>query len=278
MRKLFGALAAVSLCAVAAQPAHAQFGGLERTEVKEGYQIRAGEVNVLVFRPDVRVGEQTMGGLNEPNAEWTETAKTNLIDALSEMHGASGLELVMVPDQEGAMGDMVEEYTALFGTVAGAVLQHKMTYGNRLPTKRDRFDWTLGEDAARLKALGGDYGLFFYTYDSYGSTGRKIMQGLALVLGGGLVPSGVHVGYAGLVDLDTGDLVWLNIDTAMGGDPRTVEGAQKRVAQLMEEFPEKAPDVPGEAPTGQVILIPEGVTAEETADDAAEPQPEGGQP
>ena len=287
MRKLLGAFAAVSLTVAAAQPAQAQFGGLERTEVKEGYEIKAGEMNILVFRPSVRVGAQTMGGLHEPNVEWTEAAKANLIGALEAMHGANGLELVMVPDQEGDMGDVVEEYTALFGTVAGAVLQHKMTRGNRLPTKRDRFDWTLGEEAAQLKELGGDYGLFLYSYDSFGSTGRKIVQGLALLLGGGLVPSGVHVGYAGLVDLDTGDLVWLNIDTSMGGDPRTAEGAQKRVRQLMEDFPEKAPDVPGEEPKGTVIVLPFGETPEDEDEDEdesedvedsasdAEPQTEG---
>ncbi|EDL47749.1 aspartyl/glutamyl-tRNA amidotransferase subunit B [Erythrobacter sp. SD-21] len=246
----------MSMALVSVQPAHAQFGGLERTEVKEGYEIRAGETNILVFRPSVRVGAQTTGGIHEPNAEWTGSAKANLIAALEDVHGAQGTNLVMVPDQEGEMADLVEEYTALFGTVAGSVLAHKMTYGNRLPTKKDRFDWTLGEEAARLKELGGDYGLFFLTYDSYGSTGRKVLQGLALVLGGGFVPSGVHVGYAGLVDLETGELVWLNVDTSMGGDPRTVEGAQKRVAQLMEEFPRKAAGQPGTDPEGRVIVLP----------------------
>ena len=256
MRYILAAAAALSMTLVTAQPAHAQFGGLERTEVKEGYQIKAGEANILVFRPNVRVGAQTTGGMHEPNAEWTEAAKANLIGAMQEMHGANGIELVMVPDQVGEMGDVVESYTALFGTVASAVLTHKMTYGNRLPTKKDSFDWTLGDGAVQLKELGGDYGLFFYTYDSYGSTGRKVIQGLALVLGGGLVPSGVHMGYAGLVDLNTGDLVWLNVDTSMGGDPRTVEGAQKRVAQLMEEFPLKAAGEPGADPEGVVIVVP----------------------
>lgn len=264
MRYVLAAVAALSMALVAAQPAQAQFGGLERTEVKEGYQLKAGEANILVFRPNVRVGAQTTGGLHEPNAEWTETARANIIAALSDMHGARGTNLVMVPDQDGEMGDLVESYTALFGTVAGAVVNHKMTFGNRLPTKRDQFDWTLGEDAARLKALGGDYGLFFYTYDSYGSTGRKVIQGLALVLGGGLVPSGVHMGYAGLVDLNTGDLVWLNVDTAMGGDPRTAIGAQKRVRQLMEEFPLKAAGGPGEEPGGEVIVLPPPVADDGT--------------
>ena len=49
--------------------------------------------------------------------------------------------------------------------------------------------------------------------------------------------SGEHVGYAGLVDLRTGDLLWLNADAAMGGDVREIDGSQKRVRQLLEEFP-----------------------------------------
>ena len=38
---------------------------------------------ILVFRPSVRVGAQSTGGLFEPNAEWTEKAKANIEAALS---------------------------------------------------------------------------------------------------------------------------------------------------------------------------------------------------
>ena len=51
------------------------------------------------------------------------------------------------------------------------------------------------------------------------------------------VKSGEHKGAAGLVDLKTGDLLWLNADFAMGGDVREIDGAEKRVGQLLEEFP-----------------------------------------
>ena len=55
-----------------------------------------------------------------------------------------------------------------------------------------------------------------------------------------IVKAGVHVGYAGLVNLETGNIVWFNTDLSMGGDPRELEGAEKRVRQLMEGFPERA--------------------------------------
>jgi hypothetical protein len=179
------------------------------------------------------------------------------IAALEKTPAMQGNRMVIAPELEGPQGALLNDYTALFKAVAFAAFNHKMFPGNRLPTKKGDFEWTLGEGAAALKPLGGDYGLFFYTYDSYGSTGRKVAQVVGLLLGAGLIPAGVHVGYAGLVDLSTGDLVWLNADTGIGGDPRTVEGADKRIAQLLEDFPNKSAstttgtvkvDVPPETP------------------------------
>jgi len=251
MRRMLAGLAAVALVASAA-PAYAQFGGAESTAVKPGFVLPAGEVRILVFRPDIAVGSQTTGGMNEPNADWTKQARANLVAALQRNPAMAGNRITFAPELEGAQGTVLNDYTALFKAVAFAAFNHKMFPGNRLPTKKSDFEWTLGEGAAQLKPLGGDFGLFFYTNDSYGSTGRKVAQILGAVMGMGLMSSGVHVGYAGLVDLTTGDLVWLNADLAMGGDVRTAEGADKRMAQLLEEFPRKR--LPGEPapPSGTV--------------------------
>ncbi|MFD1033704.1 hypothetical protein ACFQ15_03470 [Sphingomonas hankookensis] len=67
------------------------------------------------------------------------------------------------------------------------------------------------------------------------------MQVVALLGPGIAVKSGEHAGYAGLVDLRTGELLWLNADNAMGGDVRMPEGAQKRVGQLLEGLPGSTP-------------------------------------
>jgi hypothetical protein len=85
--------------------------------------------------------------------------------------------------------------------------------------------------------MDADYALFLYNRDAFGSTGRKLLQMVALLGPGLSVKSGEHKGAAGLVDLRTGDLLWLNADFAMGGDPRDPAGADKRVAQLLEDFP-----------------------------------------
>ncbi|WP_195908382.1 hypothetical protein [Novosphingobium sp. Gsoil 351] len=267
MKRMFAGLAAAALAVAIAQPAAAQFGGPEATAVKPGFLLPPGEARILVFRPDIAVGEQTTGGMNEPNADWTRTARANLLAALARAPVMQGNRVTLAPDLQGADSAALNDYTALFKTVAQAAFSHKMFPGNRLPTKKSDFDWTLGEGAAALKPLGGDYGLFFLTYDSYGSAGRKVAQILGAVMGLGLMSSGVHIGYAGLVDLKTGDLVWLNADTSMGGDPRDAVGADKRMAQLLEDFPKKA----GTGPTGTVkVDVPPEKKPEQTK---GEPQP-----
>ncbi len=235
MRFLLGFLLALMVMT----PAQAQIGGFEKSALREDFAFPVDEpVRILVFRPDVQVGEQTTGGMNEPNAEWTEAARKEISASLERAQQARSNEMLLAPEFEGDDAKLMADYRALFQTVAGSALIHKLAPGNRLPTKKDKFDWSLGPGVQQLGAkTGADYGLFFSTADSYGSTGRKVAQVAAAVLFGAWVPSGIHQGYAGLVDLKTGDLVWLNVDMQMGGDVRTTEGADKRVAQLLEEFP-----------------------------------------
>ncbi|WP_326524042.1 hypothetical protein [Sphingomonas sp.] len=233
---------AVSAMAVVATPAVAQFGA-EASASKQGFAFpKEQPVRILVFRPDVRVGEQTTGGLNQPNADWTAAARQHIADALDAARPGGAQALKPMPELEGEDGKLLADYRALFRAVTDAVVSHKLFAGNRLPTKRAEFNWTLGPGVARLGEIGGgDYGLFLFTNDSYGSAGRKAAQVMGLLFGA-YIPSGVHVGYAGLVDLKTGELVWINADVAMGGDVREADGAIKRVGQLLEDFPRREGD------------------------------------
>ncbi len=231
--------AAAFLLAVVATPAHSQ----ERSAVKQGFELTANSgKRILMFRPAVRVGAQSTGGMFEPNAEWTEQAKQNLQAALEELQSKLGNELIIAPESYGEDAQVVNEHMALFAAVSQAVIEYQFFVGNRLPTKKrdnknDVFDWSLGETVADLPgADAADYGLFIYNRDAYGATGRKMLQVVAMV-GGIAVKSGEHVGYAGLVDLRTGDLLWLNADAEMGGDVRDVDGSKKRAWQLLEDFP-----------------------------------------
>lgn len=223
-----------------ASGAHAQ----ERSAVRAGFELppQSGKT-ILVFRPSVSVGSQSTGGMFEPNGEWTDRARENIRAALAKLQQRLGNHVVDSPEAYGDDALAVQEHLSLFAAVSQAVIQYQFFVGNRLPTKkRDNrdcvFDWSLGPTVAALPgAAEADYGLFIFTKDAYGSTGRKILQVMALLGPGIAVQSGEHIGYAGLVDLKTGNLLWLNADGAMGGDVREPDGAEKRVRQLLEGFP-----------------------------------------
>lgn len=234
MRNVWAAIIAafVVLCPVGAL-------AQERSAIKPGFTFPTDRaVTVVVFRPDVSVGTMTTGGVNEPNADWTAAARKEIADSLRRNDRVAGAKLVFQDeDPVGDDGAYLAEYRALFTAVAQAIQVNRLFVGARLPTKKGEFDWTLGDGTQRIgKMTGADYALFFYTFDSYGSAGRKAAQIFGAMFGVAIQP-GIHIGYAGLVDLKTGDVIWLNADPQMGGDVRTSPGADKRVGQLLGGFP-----------------------------------------
>ena len=225
----------------------------EKTGAKEGFVLKPGTARIVLMRPSISVASQSTGGMREPNADWTNQAITNLNTALREVQSKLGNEVVPF-DEEIATGDttLMDQYGKLFGAVADSVIEYQFFAGNRLPTKKraKTFEWGVGPGLAKVQALqNADYALFINTRDDYGSTGRKMLQIVGMFAGVG-ISSGVHMGSAGLIDLKTGELVWLNADRQMGGDVRTAEGAAKRVRQLLEGFPGKPADVAEVAQAG----------------------------
>lgn len=216
----------------------------EKTGAKADFALKPGTARIILMRPTIRVGSQSTGGMSEPNADWTAQAKEHIGKALGEAQSKLGNEVVSYDEGLSGEGPVTSQYGNLFSAVANSVIEYQFFPGNRLPTKKrsKAFEWGVGPGLTQLQSLkNADYALFINTRDDYGSTGRKMLQVFA-AMGGVSVTSGVHVGYAGLIDLKTGELVWLNADRQMGGDVRTPDGAVKRVRQLLEGFPGRAPD------------------------------------
>jgi hypothetical protein len=229
------------VCAACAFLSVAQADAQEKGAVRPGFSTDtlAGQ-KVVLFRPSVSVGAQSTGGMREPNADWTATARQLLSVELARKLQVVGNQVTAEPVEiDPGDAKVVAEHRALFNMVAGSVMAYQFFPGNRLPTRKNHpFEWTLGNGTQRLAELtGARYGLFVNVDDQYGSVGRKMFQVLAAGLVGVGVQSGAHIGYAGLVDLQTGALVWLNADQQMGGDVRTAEGMEKRVGELLKGYP-----------------------------------------
>ena len=212
----------------------------EKYAVREGFAF-APETppRILVFRPEIKIGEQTTAGLFQNNAEWHAIATQELHAALIAAGGKRGIEMMLYDDQA-ANNPLMEEHRALFRLVVGTIIRHKLFGKDPLPSKADSFDWSLGSGVAKIApAAQADYGLFLLSHDSFESAGRRAAKLVAALMGNGDI-AGTHFGYATLVDLKNGDIVWLGVDLKAGGDIRTAEGAAQRVEQLLNGFPARA--------------------------------------
>jgi hypothetical protein len=193
-------------------------------------------IKIAIFRPDVSVGSLGMSGVVSPNADWTASARKNLDEALRKDLQTYKMDTVFLESTNFENDERFNDYQALFRAAAASVVQHKF-YGAKLPTKKDKFDWTLGPG---IKALGdqtgADYGLLLYTNDAYDSGGKKAFSMLTLNFAAMLM-SGIHVAYASLVDLKTGQIVWFNVKLRTKGDPRKMEGAEERITNLLSTLP-----------------------------------------
>ena len=108
----------------------------------------------------------------------------------------------------------------------------------QLPTKDGKLDWSLGESVRAIKEkTGADYALFSWIRDSYAS-GERIAATIFLALFGiGMAPGGLQQGYASLVDLNTGQVMWFNRLFRQTGDLREADKAADTLNALLENFP-----------------------------------------
>ncbi len=189
---------------------------------------------IVLMPPDIRYYLLTTGGIPEPHAEWTAAAQENFAVAIKEYADSIGSDLKIL--DESNLSPFEVRYEELHSAVGFTVISNY--FGpNKLPTKNNAFDWSLGPE---IKSIGeehdADYALFVYYRDRQASGGRVAFAILAAVAGGA-ADTGSEQGFASLVDLRTGEIVWFNIVTAGSGELRKKEGAAAAVAKLFKDIP-----------------------------------------
>lgn len=204
-----------------------------------GFKPPAGNYRMLVMQPDISVGVLTAGGAFEFREDWTEQARGNILNSLVKQQGQRGGETKIASTREetGADATLVNDLVWLHQTVGQSIKIHKYSPA-QLPTKRNTFDWTLGERAVEFGAATRyDYALFLHAQDSFSSGGRvalQIMGALGCGFGVCVMPAGgQQAAFASLVDLKTGRVVWFNTLISGAGDIRTPSGADKMVTTLL---------------------------------------------
>lgn len=226
--RLFGSVMAVivlSGCAVA-------------TNVKQIDQLESVGENprILIMEPDIKYYLLTAGGVPEAHAEWTTAARRNFATAVKDYADARGTEIVMIGDAD-ELGQAEIDYSKLHSAV-GLTIQVNHFGILKLPSKDGEFDWGLGPGVSEIgEKYNADYALFSYYRDYQASGGRIAFAVIAAAAGVG-VSTGSESGFASLIDLKTGDIVWFNVVAAGAGELRDEDGAKKVVDVLFKDMPE----------------------------------------
>ena len=223
---IVAAVAALMFAGCAVQPTNVQ--KLDRLEsVGENPRI-------VLMPPDIRYYLLTASGVTEPNKEWTDAAQVNFAEATLAYAEGIGADLKILAKDN--LGPEEIRYETLHSAVGLTVLNHHFGV-NKLPSKGEEFDWSLGPEISAIGANHeADYALFVHYRDYQASGGRIAFAILAAAAGVG-VSAGAEGGFASLVDLKTGDIVWFNVVSVGSGELRDKAGAATAVKALFADIP-----------------------------------------
>jgi hypothetical protein len=231
MKRLARAACRWMLAAVLAGP----IASPAQTHRAEGFQRLPAGAKVALMPIDVELFQISAGGLLEPRADWTAAASAHLSGALQERLRGLGTRLVDAPEDE---SEPMLELRRLHAAVSAAIALHH--FGpHPLPTKDGKLDWSLGPAIGVLREKSNaDYALFTYVRDSY-ATGERVASALiGLLFGVVILPGGAQFGYASLIELASGRVVWFNRMARSAGDLRERSRALETVEVLLEGLPE----------------------------------------
>ena len=224
--------AAVSIALALPIGAAAQAGN---KSLAPGFSSVTAQDSIVLMPVDVELFSLSAGGVPEPKADWTAAAQQHMKTAIAQKKAQLKLQSQEMSEAD---ADAFAEQVGLHAAVARSIALHHSLGGMwALPTKAGALDWSFGDAMQPLRAkTGARYGLFVWVRDSYASAERKAAM-VALALLGVGISGGTQVGYASLVDLESGRVVWFNRLMRPTGDLREAAPAKESIDALLSGFP-----------------------------------------
>jgi hypothetical protein len=131
----------------------------------------------------------------------------------------------------------VEEHLAIYEQVGSTA--HALTFGTdpAWEHKRTHFDYTLGNNLKFLKELSGaDSAVLIIGEDVESSGGRKTAAFFGALVGA-VIPVGRSFVSLAVVDLETGDLLWMYYTFSPSKDLKEPKEAALMVQEILTAYP-----------------------------------------
>ena len=196
----------------------------------------ASGARILLMRPDIECSAVTASGLIEPNAAWTAECRRSVRTVLPQLMAEHQAELIVYDPAQvpSARLPRYRELSKLYEAVGTS-----MQIRNVFPTAQSKTDWTLGKGVQVMREdHDADYALFVFLRDQSETGGRVAKRAaLALLFIPMHGPIGMTWGFASLVDLNSGDIVWFNQFRSTMGDLGEPDDARDALESLLAGSP-----------------------------------------
>lgn len=193
---------------------------------------------VLLMEPDIVCTELGADDSEVKNAEWTRAAEESVAAALADFMAEHDTRLVPY-DVGGLPPERLRQHQPALQALGGVATPTAAAPAQPVQVSTPRVELL----APLREDFGADYALSVFLRQSFQTPGHLAMRySLGLLLGPiwAPMPGTGQFGYASLVDLRTGEVIWVN-SIATGGetmaDVRTRDAAKATVAELMTDCP-----------------------------------------
>ena len=187
----------------------------------------------------VAIHEIGVGGSIEEVPQWSRVG-CRLVDCRvrEQLTSRSGIQVVIPSGLSGQDQQLLEQHRALYEQVAANRLQIQNIPAWK--SKIEHSDDAIGPGLAPLKDTLGAEAVLFVSGDDYCASGGRVATFIVAAFFGAIVPMGHSVIHVGLVDVETGAVLWTDTvysDTYSLKDETAVE---TMVDQAFSNFPKPA--------------------------------------
>jgi hypothetical protein len=225
--------------AILASQAQAQF----RHVTLSGPNPAALPKKVVLLEPEVVVREISAGGIIEKMPDATKKAVVNMQTALtSHLAKRNEFQLVEKPVLSAEEETLMDDYAATLYQLGTTAFQ-KARLPGAWSVKAKEFDYTVGPGLKFLKEkTGADAALLMVGEDFVSSGGRKAMMIFAAIATQGrvIVGGGASAVFFALIDLESGNLTWLNADLSGTKDLADPKASNDMVVAALQPYPKAA--------------------------------------
>lgn len=204
---------------------------------------------VVVVPPEIQMFEVSAGGVPERVKGWSEQAAGAVRASLRQTLLRYGLELVDLPPLDAKDQELMERHLAMFRRIGEAIAFVQDSHDSVWTTRRNQLEFTVGDGLAALgRRLDADGFLFVDGVDFISTTGRRLIFALStLAFGLPVVPLGTAYLQAGVLEAQSGDVLWFGRDYRFAaGDLREPETAQRLTTQVFAGYHGKTGSSGGE--------------------------------